>query len=216
MSPVEDAERGRDGTRTDPWVDRVPCGRVGRVAGALLRRLGQRDAVSGALDSASFMHRLQRLLDRRRIADGAVLLFSLAEARTTLELLGPADHDAVLRHVAELMQAQSPRAPLGRVEEFAFAMVLDDVARAACVAAAVRAQIERLSVGLRARAYAAAAAAGVRLPVEDVLSMAVSVQAATGFTRAGPLLERCRERIGAAAADEAASAVRAPGPRRPL
>jgi len=210
MGPVENAGHGRGPSRTVPWLIRVfRFGVVRRVAGALGRRLGQLDAVSGALEAESFMHRLQRLLDRRCIADGAVLLFCLAEARSTLELLAPADHAALLRRVAELVQAQSPRAPLGRVGEASFALVLDDVARAACVAAAVRAQIERLSVGLRVRAYAAAAGAGVRLPVEDVLPLAVAVQASTGFTRAGPLLERCRARLGAvpAAPDAAETAV---------
>jgi hypothetical protein len=83
-----------------------------------------------------------------------------------------------------------------RVGEAPFALVLDDRARAACLAAAVRAQIERLSVRLRARALAAAAGAGVRGPMDDVPPPAVGVHAATGFTQAGPLLERCGERLG--------------------
>lgn len=207
MVPVEDEEGERKGSRSAPgagWA--LVCGVVSRLAWVLRRRLRRRDAVSGALDSASFVHRLQRLLDRRHIADGAVLLFCLAEARPTLQLLAPADHDALLRRVAELVQAQSPGAPLGRVTETSFALVLEDFSRAGCVAAAVRAQVERLSVGLRARAYAAAADAGVRLPVDDVLPLAVGVQAASGFTHAASLLEHCRERLGAVASGPHAGA----------
>jgi GGDEF domain-containing protein len=200
MVPVDDAERRRRESRTSSWASRAFAdGVLGLLAQALRRRLAWRDAVSGALESESFMHRLQRLLDRRCIADGAVLLFCLAEAQPTLKLLGSLDHAAVLRRVAELVQAQSPRAPLGRVGDASFALVLDDAAHAACVAAAVRAQVDRLSVGLRVRASAAAARAGVRLPRDDVLPLAVGVQAASGFTRAGPLLERCRERLATVA-----------------
>jgi len=50
---------------------------------------------------------------------------------------------------------------------------------------------------------------GVRPSVEDVLPLAVGVQAETGFTQAGSLLERCGERLGAVAAtpDAAVTAV---------
>ena len=50
---------------------------------------------------------------------------------------------------------------------------------------------------------------GVRPSVEDVLRQAVGVQAETGFTQAGSLLERCGERLGAVAAtpDAAVTAV---------
>lgn len=204
MVPVENEERAPDARPGLPWRGVLREG-LGRLALAWRRRPGRRDAVTGALEAESFLQGLQRLLDRRRIADGAVLLFCLGEARATLELLRPADHAAVLRRVAEVMQAQSRRAPLGRVGEASFALVLDDVARAACVTEAVCAQVERLSVGLRARAYAAAEGAGVRLPVDDVLPLAVGVQAATGFRHAGPLLERCRESLRARGARDAAA-----------
>jgi hypothetical protein len=58
MGP-QDAERGREGRCTAPWVNRVPCGGVARVVAAALRgRLGQRDAVNGARESTSFTQRL--------------------------------------------------------------------------------------------------------------------------------------------------------------
>ena len=55
MGPVENAERGRRDSHTAPWECPwvLECGVVGRVAAALRRRRGRRDAVRGVLESAS-------------------------------------------------------------------------------------------------------------------------------------------------------------------